>query len=197
MNDSQPPSDTTATIQPGEMELIRDWCEQIVTGTVPSDTSANSRYPSEPPFSFRCGDRSSRDWLRLNDAQRRSTQWQAGARTHTLAWRDAVSGIHCELELTEFAEYPALEWVVRLRNDNPTDTALITDFNALDTRWAAAAKGVLAELERGLGSDGRADDFQLVRDELRQSMWDTGRTIRMTAPPIPLFAKPATGPQRG
>ena len=193
MNDSQPPSDTAATIQPGEMELIRDWCEQIVTGTVPSDTSANSRYPSEPPFSFRCGDRSSRDWLRLNDAQRRSTQWQAGARTHTLAWRDAVSGIHCELELTEFAEYPALEWVVRLRNDNPTDTALITDFNALDTRWAAAAKGVLPELERGLGSDGRADDFQLVRDELRQSMWDTGRTIRMDSATNTAFRKARNG----
>ena len=175
------------------MELIRDWCKQIVTGTTSPTATDNCRYPADLPFSFRCGERSSRDWLKLEAATRQSTPWQNGTRTHTLTWPDAVTGIRCELELAEFAEFPALEWVVRLRNDSSTETAPISDFKALDTVWPAPAKDVLPELERALGSDGRHDDFQLVRDELRQSMWDTARTIRMDSATNTAFRKARNG----
>ena len=117
MNHSHQPSTTGATVQPGEMELIRNWCAEIVTGAAASSPADSPRHPVDPPFSYRCGEHSSRDWLRLEDAQRRSTQWKSGTRQHTLTWRNAVSGTRCELELTEFAEFPALEWLIRIHND--------------------------------------------------------------------------------
>ena len=175
------------------MDLIREWCAQLVTGTGTESTTGPRRFAPDAPFSFRCGARSSRDWLKLADAQRQTTAWLAGRRTHTLTWHDAVSGLTCELELAEFAEFSALEWVIRLRNDSQTDTAPVTDFKALDSAWSAATNNLLPVLERALGSDGRADDFQLVSDELRQSMWDAGRTIRMDSATNTAFRKARNG----
>ena len=190
MNETQP---SAAAVKPGEMEMIRAWCDQITTGTAPVTDAASNRHAPEAPFSFRCGERSSRDWLRLEDAAQCSTAWKDGTRTHTLCWHDARSGITCELELAEFAQFPALEWVIRLRNDHTTDTAPVCDFKALDTLWHAVAKDVMPELERSLGSDGRADDFQLLRDELRQSMWSTPHTIRMDSATNAAFRKARNG----
>ena len=173
---------------PHEMELIQSWRDLISAGTI-SGAAPTGRYQVEAPFSFRCGERSSRDWLRLEEAVRCSTPWKDGTRKHTLSWHDMVSGIHCELELAEFSDFPALEWVVRLRNDSKSDTAPISDFKALDTFWQAAAKDVMPVLERSFGSDGREDDFQLVCEELRHSMWSASRTVRMDSATNATFRK--------
>lgn len=157
---------TDATVQPGELARARAWCAHLLSGTAPA-----GRFAAGAPFSFRCGERSSRDWLALETAERESSEWRDGARTHALRWHDADTGLTCTLELTEYADFPAVEWVVRLRNDGAADTPPLHDFAALDTAWSAASDDVLPVLERALGSDGRADDFQLLREELRESMW--------------------------
>ncbi len=182
---------TAATVQPGEMDRIRDWCNRIVTGAAP--TTPAGRFAPDAPFSFRCGARSSRDWLRLEDAAHVTSPWKDGTRTHTLSWPDAASGLRCELELAEFADFPALEWVIRLSNEAATETAAVSDFKALDIVWPAVDKTVMPELERAFGADGREDDFQLVRDELRQSMWGNSRTIRMDGAVNAAFRKARNG----
>jgi len=172
---------------PKEKELIQVWLDRIVKGGLPG--TPPPRYSPDAPFSFRCGERSSRDWLRLEDAARRSSPWKDGSRTHTLSWRDDVSGLQCEMELSEFAGFPAMEWVIRLRNDGSSDTGPIHDFKALDTIWQATAKDVMPVLERSFGSDGREDDFQLVCEELRHSMWHAPRTVRMDSATNATFRK--------
>lgn len=183
---------TGSAVEPGEMELIHAWCERIVSGSAPG-AAAGGRCSPDAPFSFSCGGRSSRDWLKLEDAARTSAPWKDGTRTHKLRWHDDASGITCELELAEFSKFPVLEWVVRLRNDGAADSAPVSDFNALDTVWQAAAKDVMPELERSLGSDGREDDFQVVREELRQSMWSAPRTVRMDSATNAAFRKVRNG----
>jgi alpha-galactosidase len=154
------------------------------TGRAPEDTPATdttpaARHSTTAPFSFRCGDISSRSWLQLGNASCDTGPWQNGERLHALHWRDQATGLCCTMELTEYEDFPALEWVIRLQHDGGTETAPITDFKALDISWASAQAGETPELLRGLGSDGRHDDFQYVREELRQSMWDAPRTVRM------------------
>ena len=51
----------------------------------------------------------------------------------------------------------------------------------------------MPELRRSLGSDGRHDDFQYQRDELRQSMWDAPRTIRMDSAHNEAFRRTRNG----
>lgn len=97
------------------------------------------------------------------------------------------------MELTEFSDYPGMEWVIRLRNDGAVETPPIANFKALDIFWSCATPDEMPELRRALGSDGRHDDFQYLCDELRQSMWDVGGTIRMDSATNATFRKARHG----
>lgn len=158
-----------------EMQLVQAWLDSWIG----APAAESDRHSMDAPFSFTCGNRSSRDWLQVAAARRATGDWIGDRRLHQLCWRDAVTGIFCVVELTEFRDFPALEWVIRLRNDGPAETEAIANFKALDIFWKRALPGDMPELRRAYGSDGRYDDFQYVCDELRQSMWDAGRTIRM------------------
>jgi alpha-galactosidase len=98
---------------------------------------------------------------------------------HCLQWHDPETSLSCRMELTEFRNFPGMEWVIHLKNEGPTETLPITNFKALDIFWKCSKEGEIPELRRSRGSDGRYDDFQYQRDELRQSMWDVPLTIRM------------------
>ena len=192
MNDRIASSD----VRPEEMAVIGDWLRLLTDLKIrPTDSSVQKpeRHPAEVPFSFACGTRSSREWLKLENATRESGEWQNDKRLHFLRWRDPEAGLSCVMELTEFRDFPALEWVVRLRCDGTEETAPIADFKALDTFWTCGRDGEMPELRRGYGSDGRYDDFEYVCDELRQSMWDKGRTIRMDSAANAAFRKVRNG----
>ena len=164
------------------MAMMQAWIDMLCGGTVdaPDDPMTQpARHAPEVPFSFVCGTRSSREWITPANARCETGAWQHGRRVHLLHWSDRESALFCTMELTEFSDFPAMEWVVRLRGDGTGETAPLRDFKALDMSWQCAGDGDVPELCRAYGSDGRHDDFQPVRDELRQSMWDAGRTIRM------------------
>ncbi|HUV64229.1 MAG TPA: hypothetical protein VMW24_10040, partial [Sedimentisphaerales bacterium] len=184
-------------VRPEEMALIRAWAHSLITdpgaGATDGQVQEPGRCPPDLPFSFVCGTRSSREWVKRENAQCESGAWQNGKRLHSLRWRDAETDLHCVMELTEFREFPAMEWVIRLRNDGAGETAPIAQFKALDTCWTCAKDGEMPELRRAYGSDGRYDDFQYVVDELRQSQWDAGRTIRMDSANNAAFRKVRNG----
>jgi len=168
----------SARVTSAEMALIRGWLGRL-TGSPAPDAPGHGRYSDRVPFRFLCGTRSSRDWLTLESADSESSNWDAGKRVHLLRWHDKATALACEMELTEFADFPALEWVVRLRNNGAHDTEPISAFAALDLVWKCPEAGQMPELRRSLGSDGRHDDFQDQRDALRQSRWGAARTLRM------------------
>ncbi|MDD5706202.1 MAG: alpha-galactosidase [Kiritimatiellae bacterium] len=179
-----------------EIDCIRTWIDVL---THAMDRSADSsgqqpeRHSAAVPFSFDCGGRSSREWLKAQNADRSSGEWMEGRRLHRLRWRDPETSLLCDMELVEFREFPAMEWVIRLRNDGDGETAPIAHFKALDTFWKCPREGEIPELRRAYGSDGRHDDFQYVCDELRQSMWNAGRTIRMDSAANAAFRKVRNG----
>ncbi len=140
------------------------------------------RYGADLPFSFRCGDRSSREWVRIDTAQIESGDWQADqTRLHILRWRDSPSHLSCELRLTEFRGLPAFQWVVRVRNEGPGDSAKVHDLWGVDTYWHGA-DGAMPVLHRSVGSPGHEDDFQFRGEVMHNSMWDPRRRIAMDTP---------------
>ena len=184
-------------VRPEEMALIRAWAHSLITdpgaGSTDGQVQEPGRCPPDLPFSFVCGTRSSREWVKRENAQCESGAWQNGKRLHSLRWHDAQADLHCVMQLTEFSDFPAMEWVVRLRYEGTGETASITQFKALDTCWTCAKDGEMPELRRSYGSDGRYDDFQYVIDELRQSQWDASRTIRMDSANNTAFRKVRSG----
>ncbi|MBL4702143.1 MAG: alpha-galactosidase, partial [Phycisphaeraceae bacterium] len=174
--------DGSSSVKSHEMELIRNWISQIIgSNTQDSGSSCTSpeRHFEGVPFSFQCGMRSSRQWLKLEDTKIESSEWADGKKNYFLRWTDQETSVSCEMELTEFQDFPVIEWVVRLRNDGVCVSEQISDFKALDVFWKSSKEDEVPELRRSLGSDGRHDDFQYLCDELRESAWRIPRTIRM------------------
>ena len=168
----------SSALIPGEMEFVRGWLN-LAAGNEGAAAPGSGRLSGWPPFSFMCGPRSSREWIKPESAGVECGDWRDGRRRRVLRWRDGKTALACELELTEFSDFPAVEWVARLRNDGPADSPRVSGFNALDIVWRCARPGDVPELRRSLGSDGRHDDFQYECRELRQSMWSAPCTIRM------------------
>lgn len=117
--------------------------------------------PDGPPLSFTVGGRPLRDLLRDWRLTRPPATAAAGSTTHHLAWDDPASGLELRLDLQEFADFPAVEWVAWLRNAGTADTPLIADIQALDAPWGAG--GDLQAL-RSRGSNSSPDDFQYRSD---------------------------------
>ena len=162
----------------GEMAFVAQW-KQFLLGQ--GDANAG-RYVADLPFSFRCGERSSREWVTIETANIESGDWRNDkTRTHILSWKDVQTSLYCEMTLTEFRDFPAFQWVVRVRNDGQTDSAKVHDFWGIDTCWHAG-DGSMPILHRSVGSPGHEDDFHFMSEIMHNSMWDKRRRIAMDTP---------------
>jgi len=161
-----------------EQEFVTQW-KQFLLG---QGEAAAGRYTADLPFSFKCGERSSREWVTIGTATVVSGEWQLdGTRAHVLHWKDADSSLYCEMTLTEFQDFPAFQWVVRVRNDGQTDSEKVHDFWGIDTTWHAADAS-MPILYRSVGSPGHEDDFYFMSEVMHNSMWDKRRRIAMDTP---------------
>lgn len=162
----------------GEMAFMNQWKQRLLGQA----EAAPGRYTDDLPFSFKCGDRSSREWVKIESARIESGDWREdGSRRHVLSWKDDISSLCCIMELTEFRGFPAFQWVAHVRNDGQTDSAKVYDFWGIDTCWNAA-DGSMPVLHRSVGSPGHEDDFLLMSEVMHNSMWDKRRRIAMDTP---------------
>ena len=131
-----------------EMAFVAQWKSSLLR----QGQADSKRYVADLPFSFRCAQRSSREWVKIETANIKSGDWQDDqTRTHTLRWKDDQTSLACEMKLTEFRELPAIQWVVQIRNDGPKDSAKVHDFWGIDTYWHAP-DGAMPVLHRSVGS---------------------------------------------
>jgi alpha-galactosidase len=172
----------SSQVQREEMSVIKEFVGMFTNSKTQELNSQNvdaGRILVDLPYSFDIGGNSSRDWLELKNASCNSGTWKDGQRVHILSWNNSETSLCCTMELTEFSDYPTVEWVIRICNNGETETELISNFKAIDILWETREEGQIPELRRSLGSDARHDDYQYICDELRQSLWDPARTIRM------------------
>jgi len=94
-----------------------------------ADGCANPRLP----FSFRSEGEDSHD---------RMTNWPCrvedrsvdGVEMRTLRFEDPATQLEVRFEVTRYRDYPAVEWVVHLRNNGTQNTPILEDIAALDYR---------------------------------------------------------------
>lgn len=162
----------------GEMAFVAQW-KQFLLGQGEANAG---RYVADLPFSFKFGERSSREWVKIETANIASGDWQEDkTRTHSLTWKDDQTSLVCEMDLTEFRDFPALQWVVRVRNEGQTDSAKVHDVWGVDTWWNAS-DGSMPILHRSVGSPGHEDDFQFRSEIMHNSVWDRRRRVPMDTP---------------
>ncbi len=168
----------TSRATAAEMAFVAQWKSFLLK----QGQADSQRYVADLPFSFRCGERSSREWVKIETANIKSGDWQDDrTRTHALRWKDDRTSLACEMKLTEFRDLPAFQWVVYVRNDGKTDSARMRDFWGIDTSWNAT-DGAMPILHRSVGSPGHEDDFQFRSEFMHSSMWEKRRRVAMDTP---------------
>lgn len=166
----------SSTVKQQEMEFAQKWISSILN----SGKGDSARYKTQIPFQFTAGNRSSREWIKTENANVESGNWHETVRKHKILWKDSKSSLVCEMELTEFKDFPAFEWLVRLRNEGSGDSPVIRDFKVLDISWSDL-KEEIPTLYRSTGGPAAEIDYTFHSELMRQSMWNHKRKIRMDA----------------
>ena len=168
-----------------ELDVSREW---IVTHFESSGTA--------PPFSFRYGGRSVtlelKTWQIATDLRKLDD-----SRTErTLTYADPKTGLEVRCVVTEYSDYPAVEWVVFFENKGSGATPIISDVQAADFSLSSTGIGDF-DVHHADGSHADPTDFhpratKLTRgEELRFAPYG-GRSSDGVLPYI-LILKSPTG----
>jgi alpha-galactosidase len=111
------------------------------------------------PFSFTYGNESSHGLLPHWKLQKSERTASAGVTEHHWTYRDGRTGLEVEWVLTEYANFPAFEWVLHFRNTADQDTPVLENVLPLDAPLGRAAAGTVPLLEYARGSHNEFQDF--------------------------------------
>lgn len=129
----------TSTAAAGERSDLPDW---VRTGQI--------------PLSFQYGGKPSAELL---PTWKQSVQDQGteGTQHHrTITYRDESTGLELAIQLTTFADFPAVDWVARFTNTGSADTPILENVLPLDGRFAAPGD-VVVHCAQGSSTDGSVD----------------------------------------
>eukprot|EP01046_Picozoa_sp_COSAG06_P062750 COSAG06_NODE_14282_length_1171_cov_1.140858_1_plen_249_part_10 len=152
----------SVTISPADLQLSRAWLRHHFGVR---DLNATAAAPLPPlPFSFVLGGRPSKELL--PSWRREAVHSNAGSNieTHRLTFTDPQSGLMLTVNLTQYLDHPAAEWVLSFTNTGSQNTMALTEIRAVDTNFTAGTSSF--ELTHALGyGEGVPTDYmtQLTR----------------------------------
>ena len=116
------------------------------------------------PFSFIYGGQASGELLPGWRKGRDTRKPDANRTRHTLVWTEAKSGLEVRCVAVEYADYPAVEWVLHFTNTGKEDSGIIERIEALDNLLPWGGNGFV--LHRALGDSNSAESFAPVDEPL-------------------------------
>ncbi len=128
--------------------------------------AAHVERTAAPPFSFIYGDRPSVSLLgRWRVSSKNET---IGSKTlKTVVYSDPMTKLRVTVVYTLTADFPAVEWVVRFKNEGRADTPILRDVLISSLLFEDRPEGP-ATLHHALGSDAARTDFAPIADVLSQ-----------------------------
>jgi alpha-galactosidase len=122
---------------------------------------------SEIPFSFIYGGKPSAEFLQSWKRTQTQKSVERGRERHVVTYTDPASGLVVSSEITLFSDFPAVEWLLRLRNTGAADTPILENLLPLDLK-IAAPKGDIT-LHRSHGSTCQPTDFLPIDERVAPS----------------------------
>ena len=142
----------------GELATAQRWADESFAGA--------SQELAHFPLSFRYGDQGSAHILRGWRVERSAATSGPGTIRETVTLTDPQTGLQCRCDLTRFSDYPAVEWVVYLKNTGHADTPIIADIRPLDAPFPLA-RDRACRVHHAKGSQCQYDDFAPLETPLR------------------------------
>ncbi len=136
-----------------EMKMKNQWVQEHLT-----DAKA------KPPFSFVYDGKASDGLLAGWPKQVETKKLDANRTEHTLRWADPKSGLEVRCVAVDYADHPAVEWLLHVTNTGTTNSPIIEKIQALDCNLPGAGKGFV--LHRALGEANSERSFAPVDEPL-------------------------------
>ncbi|MCY2952618.1 MAG: NPCBM/NEW2 domain-containing protein [Planctomycetota bacterium] len=159
-------ADAKITLADGSVLWLGDL--PIIDGQVPPMMS------TDLPFSFSYGGQASAALLRECRLDRRIKKLDDQRTERTWTWTDPRTGLVLRWKAIEYHDFPTVEWTLSFKNGGTTDTPIISDVQALDTRFQRRKDEVYARfaspgefvLNHHVGSPCAPNDYQPLRSAL-------------------------------
>jgi alpha-galactosidase len=130
---------------------------------------ANFAKGAATPFSFIYAGKSSdsfiRDW---NFEQEEETPLDAARTRHVYMYTDPKTNLQISAECILYKDFPAVEWVLKIKNNSGETSPVIEDIQALDKVFKDAASKYFV-LHHALGGDVTREDFAPVDTPIRSA----------------------------
>ena len=145
-----------------------DWANAKVTlvdgnevwlGDMPFVEVEESPVSTKPFFSFVYDGRHSSELLSQWEFTRDSKDMDANRIGRTLTWNDPTTGLGIRCEAVQYKDFPTVEWTLYFKNNGENDSPILSDIQALDTRFERGGQGEFV-LHHNKGSFVRADDYE-------------------------------------
>ena len=122
-----------------------------------------------PPFSFVYGGKPSAALLEEWGVQRETRPLDARRTLRTLRYADTKTGLMVRCLAVEYSDFPTVEWTIYFKNTGAVDTPLLTDIQAIDTRFRRNSEGEFT-LHHSTGSPAGPNDYQPHATPLQPKM---------------------------
>jgi alpha-galactosidase len=166
---SAAPAETAGVAKPEEFQQRDHWLKQRFLGD-----------PAILPFSFVFGGKPSQELLASWPRKRTAEKLDDVRTRHTLVCTDPKTGLQLRCVVVEYADLPAVDWVLHLANTGGNDTPIIEQIRPLDATIQGPGKDDFT-IHHSLGDSNSARSFAPVTDVLTP------------AKPGPLVLAPAGG----
>lgn len=124
---------------------------------------AGEGYFPGPPFSFRYGGSESSALLPAWNKKHETIMSNKEVTCYRVTYTDPKTGLECILDLKEYNELPAVEWVLHFKNTGRQDTPILENILPLDLACSGLKKPML---HYSYGSNLRLDDFLYMQKPL-------------------------------
>jgi alpha-galactosidase len=117
-----------------------------------------------PPFSFVYNGQHSRDFIRNWRFSKEKISEDGSKAEWIFTFSASNDDLVGRCEAVAFQDFPAIEWVLKLKNEGKTDTPIIAEIKALDYMFKGEGEFIL---HRAKGSNAQRDDFAPVEESLQ------------------------------
>jgi len=144
----------------------------LPSGGVEAWLDANFSRNVLPPFSFVYDGSHSSEFLRDWRFSKEKIREDGLKKELVFTYSSPEKGLVVRCEAVVFKDFPAIEWVLKFKNEGKADTPIIENIRALDCIFKGEGEFVL---HRALGSNAQKDDFAPLEESLQQ-----GTELRIT-----------------
>jgi alpha-galactosidase len=116
-------------------------------------------YTTEPPFSFRYGDRPSSELLKTWESQRSARELDSQRTEHSLTYTDPRTGLVVRCVAVAYRDSPTVEWTLYFKNTSNRPTPILENIQALDTRLERTWEGEFL-LHHSKGTPASPTDYE-------------------------------------